>query len=240
MSTTGSDTEAPDCNGDAHQSLQRYHGTVTALDATANTVTVQWVEVNDNAQTWLNANGNPEPVVFPWPARTSRRAAAATRVTTRSRTTTRAAGSGGSGAEGGGTLQVGDRVEVEATTDTAGTSLIAVSVHTEGAGNEQHMQDYHGTVTSTDSTASTIAVQWSETNERGHDVARGAREPEPGHDVARGRQRGDRRRPPRGDSPTGSAGTGAAAIQVGDQVEVEATTTSDGAGLVAVNVHADN
>ena len=237
VSTTGTDSEAPDCNGDAHRSLQRYHGTVAALDATANTVTVQWVEVNDNAQTWLDANGNPEPVVISLVGaniETSGGGHEGDHAIAHDHP------SGGSGAQSGGTLLVGDRVEVEATTDTAGTGLVAVSVHTEGAGNEQHMQDYHGTVTSTDTTAGTIAVQWSETNDAATTWLAAHGNPNPitmsvvGANVETGGGHHG------GESSTGSGAAGAPSIQVGDQVEVEATTSADGAGLVAVNVHAHN
>ena len=123
----------------------------------------------------------------------------------------------------GGTIQIGDRVEVEATTDTGGTNLVAVSVHTEGAGNEQHTQEYHGTVTGTDTTANTITVQWTETNDAAHTWLAAHANPNPvtislaGANIER---------------------EGGLPIQTGDRVEIEATTDTGGTNLIAVNVHA--
>ena len=116
---SANDVLAPDCEGDTDQVLQRYHGTVSALDTDANTITVQWTEVNDSAQTWLDANGDPNPVVI------SLAGAAVDTLT-------------------GGSIQPGDQVEVEATTSLDGTSLDAVTVH--AAPNLEDTQFYLGLV----------------------------------------------------------------------------------------------
>jgi hypothetical protein len=104
VSSDSHDHESEDCQGAGHD-LQSYKGTVTAVDSTS--ITVQWSHVNDTAQTWLTANGSPNPVKIGL--------ATTTRVET----------------EGSATIQTGDRVEVEANTGTDLTTLVAAVVQAE-------------------------------------------------------------------------------------------------------------
>jgi Ca2+-binding RTX toxin-like protein len=63
VASDGEDNESESCRQDG-QELQKYEGTVTAVDTTNNTITVQYSDVNDSAQTWLDANGDPNPVTI--------------------------------------------------------------------------------------------------------------------------------------------------------------------------------
>ena len=143
VSATSTDTEAADCNGDSHQELQRYHGTVTSVDTGSpqTTMTVQWAEVNDAAQAWLDAQSPADPP-----------------------TVTISLVGANIERDGGLPIQNGDQVEAEVTTDSSG-NLVAVDVHTQG--NEQDLQNYEGTVTSVDSASpqTTMTVQWAEVND---------------------------------------------------------------------------
>ncbi len=108
VASDSSDHEATDCQGenDGHDLLS-YEGTIASIDA--NTVSVQWSEVNDGAQAWLDAQSpaDPNPVTFSLAGASVER-------------------------DGGGTPQAGDRVEVQAT-DT-GSGLAAVEVSAEAPG----------------------------------------------------------------------------------------------------------
>jgi hypothetical protein len=231
VSTTSGDTEAPDCRDDNHQQLQRYHGTVSAVDATANTITVQWTEVNSNAQTWLDAHSDPNPVTVSLAGAHIETSGGGNGHGDAVKHEEHGGGSGDTGGTGGtgdhgngtGTITVGDRVQVEATTDTAGTSLVAVSVHTEGAGNEQHTQEYHGAVTAADTTANTLTVQWTETNDAARAWLASHGNPNP-VTISLAGARIERE--------------GGLPIQTGDRVEIEATTDTSGANLIALGVHA--
>jgi hypothetical protein len=214
VNTSGTDTLAPDCHGDHQQALQRYHGSVSAVNPTANTITVQWNDVNDSAQTWLDANGDPNPLTISLAGANIERG-------------------------GGGPIQSGDEVEVEATPGTDGTGVIATDVHADG--NEQDLQNYHGSVSAVNTTANTVTVQWNEANDAAQTWLDAHGDPNPvtislaganiethaGH--SGGGQDG-------GNHAQVDGGTGGT-IQAGDQVEVEATTSADGSSLVAVNVH---
>src|SRR5262249_14497462 len=152
-----------DCQGDESESLQHYHGTVTGVDTTANTIDVQWTETNDAAQTWLDAHGDPNPVTI-----SLNGADIEDGDGHEGDQGEDGQGDGATGATGdaavhadsssGGTIMVGDQVEVEATTTPDGNSLVATEVHAEG--NEQELQDYEGSVTGVDTGANTMTVQW--------------------------------------------------------------------------------
>jgi hypothetical protein len=228
-----STTESSDCQGDQDQNeeLQHYHGTVNAVDTTANTITVQYTDVNDSAQTWLDSQNPPDP-----------------NPVTISLTGANIDFGGGHEGDGGDdqgddgdaqaadvtgatgptgptapTIQQGDQVEVEATTTPDGMSLVAVDVHVEG--NEQHLQDYEGTVSSVDTTANTISVQYEDVNDAAQTWLDGHGDPNPvtislnGASIER---------------------DGGGPIQMGDDVEVEAMPDSTGNNLVAVTVQADS
>jgi hypothetical protein len=64
---------------------------------------VQWTDVNDDAQTWLDGHGDPNPVTISLNGANIER-------------------------DGGGSIQMGDQVEVEAMTDSTGNNLVAVNV----------------------------------------------------------------------------------------------------------------
>ena len=100
----GGDHEHGDCHGGDHQDLQHYQGSVTAVDTTLNTITVQWTHVNSTAQAWLDGHSDPNPV------------------TIGISTTTRIERDGGSA------IQVRDRVELEASPSVDLSSLVAVVV----------------------------------------------------------------------------------------------------------------
>jgi Ca2+-binding RTX toxin-like protein len=108
VSTDNTDTEAPDCNPADNQDLQQYQGSVTAVDTVNNTITVQWSEVNDTAQAWLDAQApaDPNPVTI---------SLAGANIET----------------EDNAAIAPGDQVEIEATTSTDGSTVIAVAVHAE-------------------------------------------------------------------------------------------------------------
>jgi Ca2+-binding RTX toxin-like protein len=108
VSSDSTDTEAPDCHGDNHQDLQHYQGSVTAIDTVNNTITVQWNDVNDTAQAWLDAQVPADPNPLPI-------SLAGANIET----------------EDNAAIASGDRVEVEATTSTDGSSVVAVAVHAE-------------------------------------------------------------------------------------------------------------
>jgi hypothetical protein len=232
VNTDSSTRESSDCQGggDQNQELQRYHGTVSAVDTTANTITVMWTDVNDDAQTWLDSQTppDPNPVTISLNGANidfggghegdgggngdARPADGTTGPT------------GPTGPTGGGTIQPGDQVEVEATTDSS-NNLVAVNVHVEG--NEAELQDYAGSVSSVDTTANTISVQWTDVNDDAQTWLDAQMPPDPnpvtislnGANIER---------------------DGGGSIQMGDQVEVEAMTDSTGNNLVAVNVRADS
>ncbi len=220
VNTDSSTNEGSDCQGDHNESAQRYHGTVTAIDTTANTVTVQWTDVNGAAQAWLDAQNpaDPNPVTF---------SLAGARIDNGGHEGDH--GGGGDAAKhadpssGGGSIQPGDMVEVEATTTTDGSGLIALDVHTQS--NEQHLQDYSGSVTAVDTTANTMTVQYDEANDTAQAWLGTHGNPNPvtislaGANIER---------------------DGGGSVQPGDEVELEATTDSTGNNLVAVNVHADS
>ena len=107
VNTDSTDTEAPDCSGD-NQDLQQYQGSVTGIDTVNNTITVQWSEVNDTAQTWLDAQvpADPNPLTI---------SLSGANIET----------------EDNAAIAPGDQVEIEATTSTDGSTVIAVAVHAE-------------------------------------------------------------------------------------------------------------
>ena len=224
VSTGPGDSESGDCHGDHHESLQRYHGTVTGIDTVANTITVLWSEVNSNAQAWLDAQTPKDPTTVTISLVGARIEAGGGG---------RGDGGGGGGdsasvhADGsasGGTIQLNDQVEVEATTD-AGGNLVAVNVHAES--NQQDLQEYHGTVTTVDnaSAPTTMTVTYDEVNDTAQAWLDAQNPKDPttvtislvGANIER------------------DAGL---PIQQGDRVEVEAMTDTGG-NLVAVNVHAE-
>jgi len=232
---TDSSTNESDCGGDQNESLQRYRGTVSAVDTTQNTISVQWTDVSDTAQAWLDSQTPPDPN----PVTISLNGAnidfggghegdgdgndggdggdGGQGDNARPADTT-----GATGPTGGGTIQVGDLVEVEATTSPDGTSLVALDVHVEP--NLQNLQNYEGTVTSVDTTMNTISVTYTDVNDDAQAWLDAHGDPQPvtislnGADVER---------------------DGGPPVQVGDGVEVEATTDSSGANLVALDVHAE-
>jgi hypothetical protein len=96
------ENENGDCHGgNVEQAQMQFTGTVTGV--TGAIITVAWTHASWSAHKWLTANGNPTSVMFD----------------TTSATITRL---------GGGSIQVGDRVRVEANAPTSGTTLLAVSV----------------------------------------------------------------------------------------------------------------
>jgi Ca2+-binding RTX toxin-like protein len=97
VASDSDDNEAENCQDD--QDLQEYEGTVSSVDAT--NITVQYTDVNDSAQAWLDANGDPNPVTI------------ALTPTTHVED---------------GPAQIGDRVEVDAQPAADPTSLDAVVV----------------------------------------------------------------------------------------------------------------
>ena len=197
------------------QNNQHYHGTVNAIDTTANTITVQWTEVNDTAQTWLDGHGDPNPVTI---------SLAGANIESGGRGN----GNGDSvmpadaGGGGGGPIQAGDQVGVEAITSADGKSLTALNVHAEA--NHQEFQDYQGSVTAVDTTANTVTVQWTEANDAAKTwlASNGNLNPVTISLVGANIER--------------HAGL---PVQTGDQIELEATPNTAGTGLIAVNVHAE-
>ena len=96
-----------DCQGDGNvqgASLD-FGGTITMVDNTAKTMTVQWSDVNSAAQAWLDSQTPPDPAT----------------VTFDISTATIEAGNGG-------TLVPGDDVEVAANPPASGTTPVAVDV----------------------------------------------------------------------------------------------------------------
>ena len=180
--------------GDTSQELQRYHGSVDAVDAGANTITVQWSSVNGTAQAWLDANGDPDPVTVSLDAAVVENAS-------------------------GAPIQPGDQVEVEATTSVDGTGLVALTVYADT--NVLDAQFYVGIVIATDSGANTISVQSLAVSDTAQAWLDANGDPDPvtislgGANVV-----------------TSSGGP----IAPGDLVALEAATSPDGAHLVAVNV----
>jgi hypothetical protein len=237
-------TSESDCQGDQNEELQHYHGTVipNGVDTINNTITVQWTEVNDAAQNWLDTHKDQTTGQDPNPVTISLVGA----------NIDFGGGhegdDGGDGEDGGptgapgeapvhadpssgGTIQPGDQVEVEATTTPDGNSLVALDVHVEG--NEQHLQDYSGTVTpnGVDTINNTITVQWTEVNDAAQNWLDTHKDQTTGQDPN-----------PVTISLNGAniERDGGGTIQSGDEVEVEATTTPDGNSLVAVHVEADS
>jgi hypothetical protein len=205
---------------------------VSAVHTNANTVTVQWSEVNDAGQSLADAHGDPNPVTISFaganietrggggdnqhvgpttagPDRSEAQAGQAARGGV--------GGTGGTGPSGvsgptaGGMIRPGDQVEFEATTSAGGNRLVAVHVHDEP--NWQDRQNYPRFSDRADTTANTITVQWG------------------------GHHGGDSEATPPDGGSGGSGPTAGATIQPGNRVEVEATTTADGNGLVALHVH---
>jgi hypothetical protein len=102
------DNENGDCQGsNVDNATQEWEGVVTATDGST-TMTIQWTDLNDAAQTWLDANGDHATV-------TSNISSAIVVV------------------EGGGALMMGDRVET--TANASGSVLTAVSVVAEPPNN---------------------------------------------------------------------------------------------------------
>jgi hypothetical protein len=96
-----------DCQGDGNvqgASLD-FGGTITMVDNTAKTITVQWSDVNGAAQAWLDSQTPPDP----------------TTVTSDISSATMEHGNGG-------TLAPGDDVEVAANPPASGTTPVAVDV----------------------------------------------------------------------------------------------------------------
>ena len=105
--STQDDTENSDCQGsNVTDASQEWHGVVTATDGST-TMTVQWSDVNDAAQQWLTANGDPGTATFDISSATV-------------------------DVSDGGTLAVGDEVEVAANpsdpNNLAGSTLSATAV----------------------------------------------------------------------------------------------------------------
>jgi hypothetical protein len=249
VNTDQNTNENDDCQGDESETLQHYHGTVANYDPTTNTLQVQWTDVNDAAQNWLDTHLDPTTHQDPNPVTFSTVGAnidfggghegdgggdgegdggdgGATGAT---------GDSGATGATGdaavhadptsGGTIQPGDQVEVEATTTPDGNSLVALDVHVEG--NEQHLQDYEGQVTpnGVDAANNTISVMWTDVNDAAQTWldSQTPKDPNPVTISLNG---------------ASIERDGGGPIQPGDDVEVEAMT--NGTSLVAVHVEADS
>ncbi len=105
----GDDNSQEDCTGDGNvtTATQDWEGAITALPSST-TMTVQWSDVNDVAQMWLNTLPPPEPTSVTFDI-----SAASVEV------------------DGGGSLATGDDVEVAANPPISGTMPIAVDVQAE-------------------------------------------------------------------------------------------------------------
>lgn len=127
-SSTGTTTIAGDDSGDQeHQcgggnvedATQEWHGVVTSTDGTT-TMTVQWSDVNDAAQAWLDANSDPATATFD-------------------------ISSAHIDMGDGGAVAAGDQVEVASNpsdpTNLAGSSLVAVSVDGQGSDSQSGGDD---------------------------------------------------------------------------------------------------
>ena len=105
----GSQGDNQDCGGDGNvqSATLDFEGTITALP-TATTMTVQWSDVSDGAQAWLDSQtpADPNPVTFDISTATVE-------------------------VDGGGSLAVGDDVEVAANPPSSGTTPVAVDVQAE-------------------------------------------------------------------------------------------------------------
>jgi hypothetical protein len=105
----GDDNSQEDCTGDGNVTVasQEWGGTITALPSPT-TMTVQWSDVNDTAQTWLDSLTPPDPTTVTFDIST-----ASVEV------------------DGGGSLSVGDDVEVAANPPASGTMPVAVDVQSD-------------------------------------------------------------------------------------------------------------
>jgi len=115
------DSESGDCQGgNVQDASQEWQGVVTTTDGST-TMTIQWSDVNDGAQAWLDANGDPATATFD---------------------ITSAQINMGDG----GSLAAGDQVEVAANpsdpANLAGATLTAVSV--DGQGPDSQNSDGEG------------------------------------------------------------------------------------------------
>ena len=110
------DQRSSDCKGDSVDSAsQEWAGTVTATDGTT-TMTITWTAANDEAQTWLAANGSPKSVTFDISSASIER-------------------------DGGGPVQVGDGVEVAANPPSSRTTLAAIDVQAGSGGDDNQGDD---------------------------------------------------------------------------------------------------
>ncbi len=119
------DNSNGDCQGggNVQDASQEWQGVITSTDGST-TMTVQWTDANDAAQTWLSANGDPTSVVFD--------------ITTADIQV-----------ENGGALAAGDQVDVTSNGVSSGIGLVAVSVDAGAPEGEGDSSCSGGTVTGT-------------------------------------------------------------------------------------------
>ena len=111
-------------------------GSITAV--TGSTITLQYSNVSDSAQQWLDSHANPTAVTFDISTANISRS-------------------------GGGALQVGDVVRVRADLPTSGTVFTAISVESTSSNEVHAATHWQGTVTAV--TATTIDVQYQEASD---------------------------------------------------------------------------
>ncbi len=116
-------------------SATRWTGSITIVSSS--TMTLQYNDVSDSAQTWLDANGNPSVVNFD--------------ITTANISRS-----------GGGALQVGDLVRVRADLPTSGSLFTARSVQSRSFEEVHAATRWQGTISAVGAT--TIDVQFQESN----------------------------------------------------------------------------